>query len=141
MKSGLIIGSFAALTLAAITGWSRDPQPTVPTAQTEIIGYNAAGEPVYSRPPVVPAAATPAVYYQPAPAPRTVAAAPRTVAAAPAPAVKKPRSTKKSVAIVAGSAGVGAAIGAIAGGGKGAAIGAISGGAGGFVYDRITHNK
>ena len=50
------------------------------------------------------------------------------------------RSTGKSVAIVAGSAGAGAAIGAIAGGGKGAAIGAASGGGAGFIYDRLTHN-
>ena len=55
--------------------------------------------------------------------------------------VRHGRSTGKSVAIVAGSAGVGAAIGAIAGGGKGAAIGAIAGGSGGFVYDRMTHNR
>jgi hypothetical protein len=50
------------------------------------------------------------------------------------------RSTGKSVAIVAGTAGVGAAIGAVAGGGKGAAIGALSGGGAGFLYDRMTHN-
>jgi hypothetical protein len=54
---------------------------------------------------------------------------------------KNRRSTGKSVAIVAGSAGAGAAIGALAGGGKGAAIGALTGGAAGFVYDRLTHNR
>jgi len=56
-------------------------------------------------------------------------------------AVRSGRSTGKSVAIVAGSAGVGAAIGALAGGGKGAAIGALAGGGGGFAYDRLTHNR
>ena len=55
--------------------------------------------------------------------------------------VRKKRSTEKSVLIVAGSAGAGAAIGGLAGGGKGAAIGAIAGGVGGFIYDRATANK
>jgi hypothetical protein len=55
--------------------------------------------------------------------------------------VRHHRTTDESALIVAGSAGTGAAIGAIAGGGKGAAIGAISGGAAGFIYDRLTANK
>lgn len=55
--------------------------------------------------------------------------------------IRQRRSTGKSVAIVAGSAGAGAAIGALAGGKKGAAIGAISGGVAGFVYDRMTANR
>ena len=55
--------------------------------------------------------------------------------------IRHNRSTQNSALIVAGSAGTGAAIGAIAGGGKGAAIGALSGGAAGFIYDRLTANK
>ena len=51
--------------------------------------------------------------------------------AAPAASAKKKRSLEKEILIVGGSAGAGAAIGAVAGGKKGAGIGAIAGGGGG----------
>jgi uncharacterized protein YcfJ len=56
-------------------------------------------------------------------------------------AVRHERPFNQSAMIVAGSAGTGAAIGAIAGGGKGAAIGALSGGVAGFIFDRMTAHK
>jgi uncharacterized protein YcfJ len=84
------------------------------------------------------AAAPPVVHRQPA---RTQAARVEQSQVVQPAAVKKERPTSHSVAIVAGSAGAGAAIGGLAGGGKGAAIGALSGGAAGFIYDRVTRNK
>jgi hypothetical protein len=51
------------------------------------------------------------------------------------------RSWQKEALIIGGSAGAGAAIGAVAGGKKGAAIGAVSGGVAGLVYDLATRNK
>jgi hypothetical protein len=69
---------------------------------------------------------------------RPAAAAPAT---APAATAQKKRSLEKEILIVGGSAGAGAAIGAVAGGGKGAGIGALSGGVAGLVYDMATKNK
>jgi hypothetical protein len=65
----------------------------------------------------------------PSPASRAVAQSP------------KKRSLKREALIVGGSAGAGAAIGAVAGGKKGAAVGALSGGIAGLVYDLATRNK
>lgn len=153
MKTGAIIAGFAALSVAAIAGWTRKPSAApAPYMQTTPVNATSA----YPVQPAVENCAAPEAYSYDVPAyassygvrvvrPREV------VQAAPLPQPvyqervvvkkRKHRSTGKSVAIVAGSAGVGAAIGAIAGGGKGAAIGALAGGGGGFVYDRVTRNR
>jgi len=75
-------------------------------------------------------------------APRTVAVARAEAPREPvAPVEKKNRSWQKEALIVGGSAGAGAAIGAVAGGKKGAAVGAVSGGVAGLIYDVATRNK
>jgi hypothetical protein len=48
------------------------------------------------------------------------------------------RSWEKELLIIGGSAGAGAAVGALTGGKKGAAIGAGAGGVGGLIYDLAT---
>jgi hypothetical protein len=154
-KNGAIIAGFVALGIVAVAGWARRPVAPSP------MNFNPV--PVYASNPYNPAQAgsgvQPAAYFTPIEPyadrqyVRVVRQQPvveREVVRQPvverrvvreAPAIQKERSTAKSAAIVAGSAGVGAAVGAIAGGGKGAAIGAISGGAAGFVYDRLTHKR
>jgi hypothetical protein len=154
MRTGLVVGAFSLLAAVAAVGWTRklpSPQPVDATSQnfsvqparyavqpqSNFIGNNA--DATYPR-------------VQPA-SPLYTAAAPRRavrrVSAEPEYANRsdlnrpyvRPRSTKKSIAITAGSAGVGAAIGALAGGGRGAAIGALAGGGAGFIYDRLTHRR
>ena len=154
-----IAAAFAVVGVAAVAGWTRQPAPVLPVAAS----YDSYGQPLSTAPTV--STQTPAPAYE---ANYEVSEAPaylrrysvrqvRTRVVAPAPVYYRSapvyrtqvrtvrhsrhhkRSTAKSVAIVAGSAGVGAAIGGIAGGGKGAGIGALAGGAGGFVYDRLTH--
>jgi hypothetical protein len=79
-------------------------------------------------------AATPAVA-------RTRYVATRTADPVPVAKTSPKRSWQKEALIIGGSAGAGAAIGAVSGGKKGAAIGAISGGVAGLIYDLATRNK
>lgn len=200
MRLGLIVGAFAAVSVAAVAGWVRKPTPplepvastampvtqpinSVPAPTQSSTGYDQYGQPIANAQPSTgyqsyqsytgDQSGSPA-YYRSASGeacqyPMTVPAYAdrRYVRTVRVNSVVEPeyapeyqggavyesnsyrygrrhvrhhRSLGKSVAIVAGSAGVGAAIGGIAGGGKGAGIGALAGGAGGFIYDRLTHN-
>lgn len=135
VAAGLLVGGTAALMHRG-----KPDAAVVAAPAAAVPGYNgplydAQGKLVgYAQPPE--ATAQPAAQT----APRTASSA-QPVSRTTTHVRKRPRSTRKSVAIVAGSAGVGSAIGAIAGGGKGAALGALSGGAAGFIYDRLTHNR
>lgn len=141
VAAGLLIGGTAALrhrgkpdnaTVAAPAASVPGYNGPLYDAQGKLVGYAQPPE-TDSQPSIQPTAGPPA-------------AAPQAAPAGPAPHAtahvgKKPRSTRKSAAIVAGTAGFGAAIGALAGGGPGAAIGALSGGGAGYVYDRVTHKR
>ncbi len=141
IAAGLLIGGTAAVmrrttTNSVTNSVAAAPVAAPPASVPGYVGplYDAQGKLVgYATPPEAvppPANAVAGGRYTAAPAPRQAARA-----------HGRPRSTRKSAAIVAGSAGFGAAIGALAGGGTGAAIGALSGGGAGYVYDRLTHNR
>ncbi len=161
MRQGVIVGAFALVSAVAVAGWVRKPEPaqvqvsaaplpaypaqfqanpTQPYSAQPFTPLNAYGSPmtVASYAPVPQA--TPAYYERPVVRPvirRTTYVTPRRTVVVQ----KRKRPFTHSLAIVGGSAGAGAAIGALAGGGKGAGIGALAGGAAGLIYDRLTHNK
>jgi hypothetical protein len=107
--------------------------------------YPAAYSGAAYQPGMIPAYYTPqpVAYQQTAPRVYRPAAVRTASTASTAPVygpMRQKRSTGKSVLIVAGSSGAGAAIGGLTGGKKGAAIGAIAGGVAGLIYDRTTAN-
>ncbi len=163
MNRGLIIAGFALLSVVALVGWTRttgvQPQAAIPGSpvmygqplQPYAQQYSPYAQPYayvpapYGTPVMyatVPTPVQPRAQYayngNPAPVRRVVSTRRYYE---PVRTVRRGRPLSHSIAIVAGSSGVGAAVGALAGGGKGAAIGALAGGAGGFIYDRLTHNR
>lgn len=139
----LIAGGIAILTAVGFVGCSRQAEvagPLVTPSAEYVERSNSADIPSYStmRSPV-----------------RTITAPPVVVVREPEPEVvyrdrrtssrrrrsDRDRPFSHSAAIVGGSAGAGAVIGALAGGGKGAGIGALAGGGAGLVYDRMTHKR
>jgi hypothetical protein len=149
IRTALITSMVTALAVSALAYFAMPHLTSVQAAGDQGVTLAPQNSPTTSPIAKSNTAAVPALVRRPSPAHRQVAYAPvADPENGPAPATSEwgeptphTRSTAKSVAIVAGSAGAGAAIGALAGGGKGAAIGAISGGLGGFIFDRLTAHK
>jgi len=143
----LTILGIAALSVVAILGWTRKVESPV---QQPLL--NPAPEPVNSAYDDGRAPSADVPSYATRPSVRTIAPAAPVANRYEEPysgsrptsrrrVVTRERPFSHSAAIVGGSAGAGAAIGALAGGGKGAGIGALSGGAAGLIYDRLTHKR
>ena len=131
--AGLVLAFFVGTMANGI--YSATTQAFNPTDENAIASRSAAPyAPVVHRTHLVqPAVQTRTVYVSDAAPVYSSAPVYRT-------SVKK-RSLGREALIVGGSAGAGAAIGAVAGGKKGAGIGALSGGIAGLVYDLATRNK
>jgi hypothetical protein len=132
----LMLAGIGILAVVAVLGWTRQGG-TMPQAALVDTSEPAVDVPSYADRPSI-RAISPATGPAYAPEPqdygdRRDGYSTRVVTR------ERPRS--RSLEIVGGSAGAGAAIGAIAGGGRGAAIGALSGGATGLTYDRLTHKQ
>ena len=108
---------------------ARDDADIMSTTAAPAVVYVAD---VANRPVVRPAVLTqPVEVYRPRPR----------VAAATAPAVERPRSVKKSVAIIGGSTAAGAVVGGLVKGRKGAVIGGLLGGGAAAVWDQVTRRR
>jgi hypothetical protein len=132
----LMLAGIGILAVVAVVGWTRT-EGTSPQTQTTLADPTPAADvPSYAdRQSVrtISPAYAPGYHSEPAYADRREGYSTREAT--------RERPLSRSLEIVGGSAGAGAAIGAVAGGGRGAGIGAVSGGAAGLMYDRLTHKR